>query len=73
MLRCRISNLVYDRLGSFTWFVRVMSVHPPIAAAKRTWRHFSFVPGSDICAVANSTLFDHLVGEGEQIVRQIET
>jgi hypothetical protein len=38
-----------DRLGSFTSFcdVRVMSVHPPIAAAKRTWRHFSFVPGAD--------------------------
>jgi hypothetical protein len=30
--------------------VRIMSVHPPIAAAKRTWRHFSFVPTAVISA-----------------------
>jgi hypothetical protein len=29
----------------------------------------SFVPGSDICAAANSTLFDHLVGAGARAPR----
>jgi hypothetical protein len=42
--------------------VRVASAYAPRAATKRTWKHFAFVPGSDICIAANSTTFDHLVG-----------
>jgi hypothetical protein len=30
------------------------------------------VPMGDICSAANFTLFDHLVGEREQLVRHVE-
>jgi hypothetical protein len=33
----------------------------------------SEVPVGDICSAANCTLVDHLVGEGEQIVRYVDT
>jgi hypothetical protein len=50
-----------------------MSACPPKAAQKRTFNHFGLVPKA---AVSNrsraASLFDHLVGAGEQRVRPAE-
>src|SRR6202048_3533561 len=47
----------------------MMSAYPPKAAATRTSRHLREVPE----AVISPSLFDHLVGEREQLVRHSET
>src|SRR5262245_37934470 len=48
--------------------VRVESDLAPIADVGRTPRHVAEVPTSDICAAANFSLLDHLVGEREQLL-----
>src|SRR5262245_46802531 len=35
-------------------------------------RHFRDVPGSDICSATNKALFDHLVGDGNQFIWNLE-
>src|SRR5260370_9336466 len=53
--------------------VRDMSVLPSISAVMFRAAIGSFVPISDICSAANCTLFNHLVGGGEQRLRHVET
>ena len=43
-----------------------MSALPPKADIRRHDWNVRFVPKADICSAANSSLFDHLVGAGEQ-------
>jgi hypothetical protein len=52
--------------------VRVESDLAPIADVGRAPRHVAEVPGSDICTAAILCLFDHLVGEREQVVGDLE-
>src|SRR5260221_6443463 len=42
------------------------AVRPTTDIAKILW-HVRFVPTGDSCTAANSTLFDHLVGSGEDV------
>jgi hypothetical protein len=46
--------------------VRVMSALPPKADIGTQSRNVRFVPLADLCSAANGSLFDHLVGAGEQ-------
>src|SRR6476661_5735899 len=54
----------------------IISLSPPECPLCLQWRpnvcvatNRRDVPGSDICAAANSTLFDHLVGAGARAPR----
>ena len=51
---------------------RVMSALPPKADIVERDRHVRFVPKADSCSAAILSLFDHLVGEGEQFGRYID-
>src|SRR5260221_7526702 len=46
---------------------------PPKADVHLRSCYVAFVPISDICSAANCTLFNHLVGGGEQRLRHVET
>ena len=50
----------------------ISSALPLRADVRELWRHFAFVPTSDICTAANFSLFDHLVDAGEQRRRDFE-
>ena len=50
-----------------------MSAFHPIATEQRTQFYVGFVPQADSRTAANSTLFDHLVGAGEQRRRHRKT
>ena len=50
-----------------------MSALPPKADIGTQSRDVRFVPKADICSAANFSLFDHLVGGGEQGLRHGET
>ena len=52
--------------------VCVMSALPPKADIVERDRHVRFVPKADSCSAAILSLFDHLVGEGEQFGRYID-
>jgi hypothetical protein len=51
--------------------VRDKSALPPVATDERTLREVPVVPKADICGTANCALFDHLVGESEQLVGNV--
>src|SRR4029077_11168564 len=65
---CTISVLPLSGSGQSRRFcdVRVTSAYAPRAAPKRTWKHFAFVPGSEICTAAKKHLLDNLVGKRDQ-------
>src|SRR6516165_3591340 len=50
-----------------------MSALPPKADKRQMSRHVCFVPKADSCSAAKSPLFEHLVGEREQLCRHVET
>src|SRR5258707_5050130 len=66
----------YDRCGSKlgrAGDVRCTTALPPKADVHPRSCYVAFVPISDICSAANCTLFNHLVGGGEQRLRHVET
>jgi hypothetical protein len=56
----------------------ISSALPLRADVRELWRHFAFVPEAAVsscstCRVRKAELFDHLVGECEQLRRQFNT
>jgi hypothetical protein len=47
-----------------------MSALRPKADMRLPLRHVGFVPKADICTAAKASLFDHLVGAGEQLPKR---
>ena len=75
LLHCGISrrSMSHGSIASVR-DVRVTSAHPPKAVVKPTSVDVAKAHARkrNICAAANSTLFDHLVGAGEQHGREFE-
>jgi|SRR6516162_2473005 len=52
---------------------QMLSALPPKADKRQMSRYVCFVPKADSCSAAKSPLFEHLVGEREQLCRHVET
>jgi hypothetical protein len=72
-----VANFIRDIAG---WVIGLplrgqsgTSALPPKAAAAVSRRRVRFGPSTDSCIAAKRGLFDHLIGEREQIWRYIET
>jgi hypothetical protein len=63
----------YARLSERVWvkmrrtrIEHMLSALPSLATFERTCRDVGLVPTTDSCTAADASLFDHLVGAGEQ-------